>query len=144
MISMTVTRTRGNGWAQALSRAGKRVEEGLRVVGEEILARSRAMCPEDTEALVRSSQVRQTGNGFFTVITVGYGIPGDAFFGWSENEKRYVHRVPFDYAVYVHEDPTQPAAKHAHHDFGTHGFLHKAYIEDMAGLAAIFTATVSI
>lgn len=99
-----------------IERAQRRVQAGIQATAETLYAASIELVPVDIGALRKSSRVRVVGAGFYTVAFVGYGVRGQEYFGFSEKEQRYVTRVPYDYAVYVHEIPRP-------HDPGMHDFL---------------------
>jgi hypothetical protein len=83
------------------------VEEGLKQVAEFILNESRTIVPVDTSSLKQSSRViMEQGFGFDTVYRVGYGIPGEVYaVDVNERTGKVVEKVPYDYALYVHNIP---------------------------------------
>lgn len=133
MSRLTITRHRT--LAEVIERTAQRVERGVQAVAQKILADSLEMVPRDTEALAESATYRQEGVGLASVVVVGYGALGFIVAGHSPHENRLVLRVPYNYAVYVHEDYTK------HHPVGQAGFLELA-AADHEGLRTVLNVTV--
>lgn len=112
-------------------RLGRRVEAGVKAVAEFLHVESMLLVPVDTSALLESSQVRTVGSGLATTAIVGYGIKGQVFTRWSESEGQLVTRIPYDYAIYVHEIP-------AAHAIGTHDFLRTPRNTKISEMRAVF------
>lgn len=118
------------------ARLGKRVHQGLQAAGETLLGEALQLTPVDTTALIQSSHVRTVGEGFETVVFVGFGIKGEVYSLWSDAEQAIVTKVPYDYAVYVHE------VAHATHEQGQHDFLREPRQTKLPEMRASFNTAV--
>ena len=120
-------------------RLGRKVEAGLKATGEALHLESMGLVPIDTSALLESSHVRMVGSGLNAVAIVGYGIKGEVYTRWSEKENELVTRIPYDYAVYVHE------VQFATHDVGQANFLREPLQTKRAEMAQAFnTAALKV
>jgi hypothetical protein len=129
VIKSTVTRsnTLTNGLSKLRERVAQRVERGLLAVGEKVLEVSRELVPKDTLALLNSSGIRMEASATDLKVVVFYGRRGDHAIEYSQREGRVVIRIPYNYAVYVHEDRTTV------HWNGQYDFLRSATL-DLLGL----------
>lgn len=112
-MKVSVQITRKGDARQALSvyqrRLAAKVQTGMVATGDKVLEESHKLVPIDTAALKGSSGVRVEGALFDAVVVVFYGRKGDVFVGPSDNEGKIVERIPYDYAVRVHNGVNGPA-----------------------------------
>lgn len=100
-------------------RLENRIKGALAEYGQLILTESNKRVPRETTALERDGHVRIDGNGFDTVVTVGYGTYGARYWGLDNRGKNVIKQPEF-YAVFVHFDLKK------HHPIGEAYFLQRA------------------
>jgi hypothetical protein len=108
--------------------------------GKHLHEKSLALCPDDTGSLQESSHVREEGTGFAVKIIVGYGIEGDIYENvFSPREGKSVTRVPYNYAVFMHEAGKVDFANvRLPHSPGQIEFLATPLREGLAELRTVF------
>jgi len=127
------------GLAASRKRWAQRVERALKATGKALLEESLKIVPRDTFSLHDSSIVRQEHSGFDTVVIVGYGRLGYVVTDiLSNREGILVTRVPYDYAVYVHEGGPN---MYSPHPPGEDKFLEKP-LQNVSHLHAVFMAAL--
>lgn len=85
----------------------RRVNRGIKAVGQRILEESDVLIPVDTHAARETAGMRvEPFMGPFNKVIVGYGGQNEVFFRYSQKEGKFVSRRPADYIVIIHEDHT--------------------------------------
>jgi len=85
-------------------RIGRKTHVAVRAAGNVLEDGTAELCPQDTSALYESLVNRYTGNGFDTVVIVGYArTDGPRKQQVSRRTGRVEDRWPPEYAVFVHE-----------------------------------------
>lgn len=108
-VSVTRTNTTRRVLTQSLNRAIARTTAGLKAACDHVLVEAKKLTPIDTLALRDTSRVRFAGMGISTVnFIIGFGPQGVEVREWSRGEERNVIRIPYNYAVWVHEDTFPP------------------------------------
>lgn len=120
MIRIQVTRanTLNTRASDVRKRIGALVEAGMYKAAEVLLERSKALVPRDTEDLVNSGRIQESGFGIDSVVTVGYGGQdiGPQTSYSSKKDDDVAHDVWF-YAQSQHQDMS------LHHDTGQAHYL---------------------